>query len=568
MSPMNTTFTTVLAHLAVVSSVALIATRAPAQAPATAPAPAGQQRDPGDFPVAPMPVDRNPKAPPVAPAAPAGIAAPVQAPQVGPAVIKFTPAVLDLGEMAADVAKTGTVKVTNASDKPVRITKIVPGCGCTTTTAPPGELAPGASADIDITLKPGSKAGIQLSKMVTFQVEGHAPQLLTVRGDVKAYIAISQDMIDGPASAEAPPTPIKLTSVEGVPFKVTGVLPEVLVAVPSEAKTEHEVQVDWKKWEATGSSVKISLMTDNPKAPQLSVLVKRPIKPGMTPPPPTRSTEAAPPIVLAVRSGDMAALKAALASGGGTEAQERMSQRTALHFAAESGNKDAVALLIEAKANPNAADRTGKTPVAMAAEKGHADALKALLAAGGDANVRDQVQGSPLLWASGLGTPETVTILLAAGANPNIEDVNGMTPLMWAASIGRPETVGLLLAKGANPKAIDKLTGETALMRSLRSGKFESIKMLMAASPDLEVKNSLGMTPFLVACAYSDDPEKIKLLVDAGAKRDVKDSRGWGAIDHARNRVDAKREVVVKYLEPLVPASTSSAPPAAKPAGS
>lgn len=553
MAPTPTSLTSVLSRIAAISTVALAAAQAP---PAPAPAPAGEKGTQTEFPMAPQTVDNSPKN-----------GAPKQAVPVGPMAIKFEPEVLNLGEMAAEVAKTGTIKVTNVSDKPVKITKIVPGCGCTTTGAPPGELAPGASADVDITLKPGSKAGIQLTKMVTFQIEGHAPQILTVKGDVKAYIAISQDMVDGPASSDAPPTPIKLTSVDKVPFKVTGVLPEVLVSVPTEAKVEHEVQIDWKKWEATGSSVKISIMTDNAKAPQLAILVKRPIKPGMTPPPPTRTTEAAPPIVLAVRTGDMAALKAAIAAGGGTEAQERMSQRTALHFASEAGNKDAVAMLLEAKANPNAADRTGKTPVSMAAEKGHAEILKALLAAGGDANVRDQVQGSPLLWASGLGTPETVTILLAAGASPNIEDVNGMTPLMWAASIGKPETVGLLLGKGANPKSIDKLTGETALMRALRSGKLESIKLLMAASPDLEVKNSLGMTPFLVACAYSDDPEKIKLLIDAGAKRDVKDSRGWGAIDHARNRVDAKREAVVKYLEPLVPASTSSAPPATKPAG-
>ena len=515
---------------------------------------------------APKPIEGTPI--PFEPAKQGSPAAPtlIQAPAQNVAVdnrqaIRFEPSVLDLGEMQADVAKTGTITVVNVIDKPVKITKIVPGCGCTTTGAPPGEIPPGGKANVDITLKPGAKAGIPLTKMVTFQIEGFAPQMLTVKGDVKAYIKMSTDMVDGPTSPDAPPLTIRLTSADNVPFKVTGALPDVLVATPADSKVEHDVQIDWKKWEATGSSVKVTIMTDNPKASQLSLIVKRAIKGGINPPAPTKASEAAPAIVLAARSGDAAAMKAALAAGGGTEQQERMSQRTALHFAAESGNMDVVRMLLESKANPNAQDRTGKTPVTIAAERGKADVLKALLAAGGDANARDQVKGSPVLWASGLGTPETVQILLDAKADPNIQDVNGMTPLMWAAGVGRPETVTILLAKGADPKTVDRLTNETALMRGIRSGKVETVRILLERKPDLEAKNTLGMTPFLMACAYSADIEKIKMLIDAGCDKAAKDQRGWGAIDHARNRVDARRDEVVKYLEPLVPASTAAAPP-------
>lgn len=574
-------FGTSIARLAILPMVALLAAQQPPAPPAKAPAPGNaaptattpQGTDPvaqpnkpnvaeflgTDRQVPPALINREPNKAPLV-ATPQVAAAPVDVRQA----IKFEPEILNLGEMSADVAKTGKIKVTNILDTPVKISKIVPGCGCTTTTAPPGEIAPGASAEIDITLKPGIKAGIQLTKMVTFQIEGHAPQMLTVKGDVKAYITISQDMLDGPTSPDAPPMVVKLVSVENAPFKITSVLPDVLVSVPTDSKVEHDLSIDWKKWEASGSSVKISIMTDCPKAPQLQLLVKRSLKPGMNPPPPTKPTEAAPATVLAARSADPVAMKAALAAGGGTEAPERMSQRTALHFAAESGNMEIVKMLLDAKANPNAQDRTGKTPVTVAAERGKMDVLKALLAAGGDVNARDQVQGSPLLWASGLGTTETVVLLLDANANPNIQDVNGMTPLMWAAGVGKPETVSVLIAKGADVKAIDRLTGESALMRALRTGKTETVQIILAKNPDITVRNSLGMTPFLVACAYGD-VDKIKLLVDAGADKAVKDSRGWGAIDHARNRVDARREDVVKYVEPIVPASTSSAPPQTAP---
>ena len=152
-------------------------------------------------------------------------------------------------------------------------------------------------------------------------------------------------------------------------------------------------------------------------------------------------------------------------------------------------------------------------------------------------------------------------MLLGAGANPNIQDVNGMTPLMWAAGVGKPETVTMLLDKGADPKVVDRLTGESALMRAVRTGKTETVRILLAKKPEIEAKNTLGMTAFLIACAYAQDQEKIKMLLDAGADKAAKDQRGWGAIDHARNRVDAKRDEIVKYLEPMVPASTASAPP-------
>ena len=544
---MNTTFQPLFQLVAPISALLLAA------------APVAADDRPTDFPQAPIPVDNSPK-PLVTAPAPAG-QAPAAVPVDSRQAIEFLPGVLDLGEMQADVAKTGKITIKNVIDRPIRVTKIVPGCGCTTTGAPPGEIAPGATADVDITLKPGTKAGIPITKMVTFQIEGFAPQMLTVKGDVKAYVKLSADMIDGPSSPDAANAKVKLSSIDGIPFKITGSLPEVLASVPADAKLEHEVEIDWKKWEATGSSVKVSIMTDHPKAQQLSLIVKRAIKPGTNVPPPTKASEASPATVLAARSGDAAAMKSALAAGGGTEGQERMSQRTALHFAAENGNMDVVRMLLDAKANPNAQDRTGKTPVTIAAERGKPDVLKALLAAGGNANSRDQVEGSPLLWAAGLGGPETVTVLLDAGADPNVQDVNGMTPLMWAAGVGKPETVRLLVDKGADPGKVDRLTGETALMRAVRTGKPETVRILLEGKPNLEARNTRGMTAFLMACAYANDPAKISMLMDAGADKAAKDQSGWGAIDHARNRVDSKRDEFIKFLEPIVPPSTATAPP-------
>ena len=97
-----------------------------------------------------------------------------------PPAIVFDPPVADMGEMIADVAKSMTVKIKNVTEKPIRITKAIPGCGCTTPNWPKDPIAPGATGDCEITLRPGSKQGIKLSKNVTFQIENHAPVVLTV----------------------------------------------------------------------------------------------------------------------------------------------------------------------------------------------------------------------------------------------------------------------------------------------------------------------------------------------------------------------------------------------------
>jgi ankyrin repeat protein len=89
------------------------------------------------------------------------------------------------------------------------------------------------------------------------------------------------------------------------------------------------------------------------------------------------------------------------------------------------------------------------------------------------------------------------------------------------------------------------------------------VVLLLKKGSDLNSRNNLGMTPFLVACA-SGDLKKIQLLLEAGADKTAKDSRGWGAIDFARNRLDPAKPEVLKYLEPIVPASTATAPPQTK----
>ena len=492
----------------------------------------------------------------------------------GPAPIVFEPPILNLGEMQADVPKTGKLVIRNVSDKPVTIAKAIPGCGCTTANAPKDPIPVGGSTEMEITLKPGPKQGIKLSKRVTFQIEGAAPIVLTVEGDVAAYVTVTPDVIEGKkdeAGSVANDGKLVVAAADGQAFKITGVNPPVVGDLTAESATEHIVHIDWAKWEEQGRAIKLTVATDHPKASAVSVMIKRPITvtgaptaPAATP----RATPAAPtsPLVVAARAGDAAKVKELIAlSGTNINEVDADTGRTALHWASRENRGEIVEILIIAKADVNAQDRTGKGPLTLAAESGSADATRRLIAAGASVVARDQIGGTPLTWGCGLGSAETVKLLLDAGADASVVDVNGLTPLIWAAGIGKPETVELILAKKPELNVKDGVTGDTALMRAVRSGKPESVKMLIVAGADVNLPNKQGYSPVQLA-ALSGTADKVQMLLDAKADLNGTDGTGRTALDLAQRRTDEAGKKVAELLASR--GATNAIPvPAPKPTG-
>lgn len=476
----------------------------------------------------------------------------------GPPPIAFDPPILNLGEMQADVPKTGKLMIRNISDKPVTIARAIPGCGCTTANPPKEPIPVGGSTEMEITLKPGPKQGVHLSKRVTFQIEGASPVILTVEGDVAAYVTITPDVIEGPAKADAAAGQdgkLVVAAADGQAFRVTGVNPLVIANISPDAAVQHTLNIDWAKWEEMGRAIKVTVTTDHPKASSVSVMIKRPMIAGERPPAPTPSPRnpSGPmsELVLAAQQGNVVKLKELLAVAGTNVNQvDPDTGRTALHWAARENRGEIIGLLIEAKADVNAPDRTGKGPLTLAAETGSVDATRRLADAGASVTARDSIGGTPLTWACGLGTAETVKILLDKGADIGVIDVNGLTPLIWAAGIGKPETVAILLE--ASPtldlNVRDGVTGDSALMRAVRSGKLESVRLLINRKADVNLVNKQGYTPLQLA-ALSGTAEKVKLLIEANADLNTKDATGRTALDLAQRRTDAVGKEVSDYLQ-------------------
>ncbi|MBM4043744.1 MAG: ankyrin repeat domain-containing protein [Planctomycetes bacterium] len=93
-----------------------------------------------------------------------------------------------------------------------------------------------------------------------------------------------------------------------------------------------------------------------------------------------------------------------------------------------------VSRLLASGADVNAGDNQGKTALMWAAETGQVDLVNALIRAGANVNARD-VFGWPALSSSAYERrPESVRVLLANGADVNARDKDGKTALQRARS--------------------------------------------------------------------------------------------------------------------------------------
>jgi ankyrin repeat protein len=508
----------------------------------------------------------NPKTKPKpAPAATVGATASKAAPPkpvdpAGASPIRFEPDPLDLGEMTADVAKTGTVRIVNTSDSPVTITKAVPGCGCTTLGWPKEPIAPGASADVDITLKPGPKQGVTLRKRVTFQLDGQPSQILQVQGNVAEYVSVKPDILPARVEEEPLSSDIVLASVDGTPFTITSTNPDVMSGLSTEPALVQTVQLDWAAWEEAGRPVKVAFMLDHPKAAQVSTLVKRRSLNARQPNAPSPTNAAKSQIndlSGAARSGDLTRVKLLIADGADPNAPDSNGGRTPLHWAVKGNHIEVATFLLESGADIDKGERAGKTALDFAAESGQVEMTQFLVDAGADVNKRDLIGGNSALWAAGLGTPQTLEILVKANADIEVKDINGLTPLAWAAQTGETQSMQILIDAGADVNVVDLLNGESILMRAARSGKVESVQLLIDRNADTTTKTKMGASTLQIASEYGN-VDIVKLLVESGLDPKSKDARGWTALDYAKNRVDDSRFAVIEYLTPMVGSEESS----------
>ena len=164
------------------------------------------------------------------------------------------------------------------------------------------------------------------------------------------------------------------------------------------------------------------------------------------------------PVADAARSGNPSAMRALLQQGADVN-EAQGDGMSALHWAAERGDRAMAEMLVFAGADVEAVTRIGDySPLHIASMAGHTAVIEWLLEAGANVSAVTSTSGtSPLHFAAASGSAAAVVTLLDGGADIDaVEDAWGQTPLIFAASRNRAETVRTLLARGADPAITSK----------------------------------------------------------------------------------------------------------------
>lgn len=198
--------------------------------------------------------------------------------------------------------------------------------------------------------------------------------------------------------------------------------------------------------------------------------------------------------VTAETGGRTGLTRALLALGANPRARNaEKGGRTALHFAAYTGDVGVIDALVAAGADPDARtkDNSREAPIHVAARYGGPRAIEALARAGADLDAASDRACSPFIDA----TPESIEALARAGADPNTGKHG--TALHYAASFSQGPQVEALLRAGADPTRKNH-EGKTAIQVALAEGDPALAKRMMAAAGAGKPPRGLDVKPLLV----------------------------------------------------------------------
>ena len=180
-------------------------------------------------------------------------------------------------------------------------------------------------------------------------------------------------------------------------------------------------------------------------------------------------------------------------------------------------------LLLQAGADPNLTDGTGKHPLMMALESCGQNAVfddieaqtaLLMLAKGADPNTRNS-EHTALQAALDAHERDIVRQLIVRGADVNAYDHDGNFLLCHAGF--DLYLTGLMLSRGADANAVDSY-GRTVLMEA--DANITPLLLAWGANPNAQDK--AGMTPLMYA-AQEDNVPAVRLLLQHGANPHLRD---------------------------------------------
>jgi len=184
-------------------------------------------------------------------------------------------------------------------------------------------------------------------------------------------------------------------------------------------------------------------------------------------------------------------------------------RRSALHAAVAGGHIAVIEMLIQARAEVNAENRRGQTPLDEVAGKGSAGVREVLLAAG----ALSGSEASTELSGSAMGRSSKMQQLDSSGS---IVGFDSAFAVACAASAGQTDVLQQLLTSGLDPDLTD-YDGRAGLHVAAAYGHVEVVRWLAEARANVNLADSFGRTPLSEAQRLHNVPVA-EVLVEYGAK--------------------------------------------------
>jgi len=199
-----------------------------------------------------------------------------------------------------------------------------------------------------------------------------------------------------------------------------------------------------------------------------------------------------------------------------------VSRYSGLHAAAHRGDVAEIERLATARANLNATDGYGRTPLHVATHARKPDAVRALMRAGARHDLLERDRYDAVTIAAVANDEETLRVLLSHGASAKlITSRYEGTALIAAAHLGHHGIVQQLIAAGAPLDHVNNLHW-TAVIEAIVLGDggprhVATLQALVRAGANLQLTDRNGNTPLRLAKMRGYRP-MVEILQAAGAK--------------------------------------------------